>query len=321
MANHVGGKLLLVAASWLAAYPPTLRAQESATQPAAAPEWQIAAGGKMAFEVASVKQDPGPFRPPNFPLDAGDAFRPVGGRFSADFPLATYITFAYKLTLAPDQRESLMAHLPNWVATDRFDIQARAEGNPTKDQMRLMMQSLLAERFQLAVHFETQVVPVLAMVLVKPGKTGPKLRSHSEGVPCEATPATNGPPARDPPIPDSDVFPPVCDVYMMVGKPQAMLKAGSRNTTLALLAGALPGIGRLDHPVVDRTGLTGRFDFTIEWAPDSNRPAPPTADAPPDVAGPTFMQALRDQLGLKLEPGKAPLPILVVDRVERPSEN
>jgi bla regulator protein BlaR1 len=307
---------LLAAAGWLAVFQPVIRGQGSSAQAPAAPEWQIAAGSKMAFEVASVKLDPGPFRPPNFPLDPGDAYRPVGGRFSADFALTTYITFAYKLSLTPDQRQSMMAHLPDWVATDRFAIEARAGGTPSKDQMRLMMQSLLAERFKLAVHFETQVVPVLAIVLVKPGKTGPKLRPHSEGVPCEATPPANGPPARD-----AAVFPPVCDAYMMMMSPNALVRAGSRNTTLDLLAGALPGMGKLDRPLVDQTGLSGRFDFSIEFTPESNPPSAPTADAPTDVQGPTFLEALHEQLGLKLESTKAPLQILVVDHVERPSEN
>jgi bla regulator protein BlaR1 len=316
MADLRGRKTLLAAAGWLAVFQPVIRGQGSSAQAPAAPEWQIAAGSKMAFEVASVKLDPGPFRPPNFPLDPGDAYRPVGGRFSADFALTTYITFAYKLSLTPDQRQSMMAHLPDWVATDRFAIEARAGGTPSKDQMRLMMQSLLAERFKLAVHFETQVVPVLAIVLVKPGKTGPKLRPHSEGVPCEATPPANGPPARD-----AAVFPPVCDAYMMMMSPNALVRAGSRNTTLDLLAGALPGMGKLDRPLVDQTGLSGRFDFSIEFTPESNPPSAPTADAPTDVQGPTFLEALHEQLGLKLESTKAPLQILVVDHVERPSEN
>ena len=316
MADHLSRKSLLVAAGWLAVYPPVMPGQGPAAQAPAAPGWQIAAGSKMAFEVASVKRDPGPFRPPNFALDPGDGYRPVGGRFSADFPLTAYITFAYKLWLTPDQRQSMVAHLPNWVTTDRFDIQARAEGNPTKDQMRLMVQSLLAERFKLSVHFETQVVPVFAMVLVKPGKTGKTLRPHSEGVPCEATP-----PANDPPAHDSGVFPPVCDAYMMNVNPHAMARAGSRNTTLALLASALPGLGKLDRPVVDQTGLSGKFDFSIEWPAESNRPSIPNADAPADPQGPTFLEALREQLGLKLESAKAPIRILVVAHVERPSEN
>jgi hypothetical protein len=83
------------------------------------PDRQTAAGGKLSFEVASIKLDNGPFRPPNFPLDPGDAYRPVGGRFSADFPLLTYITFAYKLSLSADQQQAILANVPEWVATDR----------------------------------------------------------------------------------------------------------------------------------------------------------------------------------------------------------
>ena len=270
----------------------------------------------MAFEVASVKPDTGAFRPPNFPLDVGDAFRPVGGHYTADFPLTTYITFAYKLSLTSGQRQSMIAHLPGWVGSDRFDIQARAEGNPTKDQMRLMMQSLLADRFKRLVHFETQIVPVLAMVLEKPGKTGPNLRPHSDGVPCEATPATNGPPNQN-----TSVFPPVCDVYMMQMSPNANSRAGSRNTTAELLANALPGLGQLDRPVVDQTGLSERLDFSLEFAPESGPAPAPSADAPPDARGPTFLEALHEQLGLKLESTRAPLQILVIDNVDRPSEN
>ena len=71
---------------------------------------------------------------------------------SADFPLQVHIEFAYKMMPSREQTETMLAHLPKWVTTDRFIIQAKAEGNPTKDQMRLMMQSLLADRFKLAVH-------------------------------------------------------------------------------------------------------------------------------------------------------------------------
>jgi Protein of unknown function (DUF3738) len=141
--------------------------------------------GKISFDVASIRQSKrGTFTPPNFALDNGDSYAPFpdpGGHFTADFPLAVYIEFAYKLWLTPEQKDSMLAHLPKWVATDNFEIHAKAEANPTKDQMRLMMQSLLADRFKLAIHFETQQVPVLALVLEKPGRTGPKLRSHSAG--------------------------------------------------------------------------------------------------------------------------------------------
>ena len=134
------------------------------------PDWQTAAGGKMAFEVASVKPAKG-FRPPNFPLDSGDAKTP-GGRFSVTFPLVSYVAFAYKLMPA-----QISTQLPKSFPMDSFDIEARAPGNPTKDQMRLMMQSLLADRFKLRIHFETHEGPVYALTLVRPGHTGPKLSS------------------------------------------------------------------------------------------------------------------------------------------------
>ena len=84
--------------------------------------------------------------------------------------------FAYKLRLTDEQIHSLLAPLPKWLSTDSFKIHAKAEGNPTKDQMRLIVQSPLADRFKLRIHFETHEVPVLALGLDKPGKTGPKLR-------------------------------------------------------------------------------------------------------------------------------------------------
>ena len=268
-----------------------------------APDWEKVAGGKRSFEVASVKLDPGPFRPPSFPLDPGEAYRPVGDRFSADFPLLTYISFAYKLTAGSDQRQAMLASLPQWVANDRYAIEARAAGSVTKDQMRLMVQSLLAERFKLAVHFEMRVFPALGMSLVKPGQTGPKLRPHSEGIPCESTPTTNEPIRSTADGP----FPPVCDVVMMTIQGGHNAKGGSRNTTIPMMAAALPGMGRLDHAMVDQTGLTGRYDFTVEFIPERLDGAAPA----PDIEGPTFIQALREQLGLKLESIKAPLPLLV----------
>jgi hypothetical protein len=97
-----------------------------------APDWQTAAGGKMAFEVASVKLSKATFTPPNFPLDPGDAYvdmrtkEPPRGRFKADFPLLVYILFAYKLSSNSPQMESLRAHLPKSIANDHFSIEARA---------------------------------------------------------------------------------------------------------------------------------------------------------------------------------------------------
>ncbi len=270
-------------------------------------DWQTAAGGKMSFEVAAVKPSKGGFTPPSFPLDAGDAFNATGGRFTADFPVWVYITFAYKLSLTPEQSQAMLEHLPKWVASDRFNLQAKSEANPTKDQMRLMMQSLLADRFQLAIHFETQQASIFALTLVKPGKLGPMLRPHADGPSCDT--------------PDPKVFPPRCDVYAMTMFPGKLPKVGSRNTTMDLLAAGLSGLGRLGRPVVNQTGLGGRFDFTLEFMREPEGPAPAEPAVQPELQGPTFLEALREQLGLKLESAKGPVQILVVDHIDRPSEN
>jgi bla regulator protein blaR1 len=310
----------LVTAILLAMAAPIVRSQETAApvpQATQIPEWQSAAGGKRAFEVASVKPDNGPFRPPNFPLDNGNSFTP-GARFSADFPLLTYIQFAYKVHFSQQQRESMLAHahLPKWFESDRFAIEAKAAGPVTKDQMRLMMQALLADRFGLAVHFETQETAVMALTLVKPGKTGPKLRPHSEGPACEES----GAPAAQGRAGDaSRPFPERCYVQELRNNGR-QLRAGSRNTTMDQLAEVLSALGRLDRPVVDQTGLSGGIDYEMEWTPEPSPAEPPDSSPPPDP-GTTFLQALHDQLGLKLESTKAPLRVLVIDHVERPSEN
>lgn len=278
-------------------------------------DWQAAAGGRMAFEVASVRIDKGPFRSPNFPLDTGDAFTP-GNRFSADFPLLTYIHFAYKVNISQQQREFILAHWPKWIDSDRYAIEARAAGPVGKDQMRLMMQTLLADRFRLAVHFETQETAVMALRLVKPGKTGPKLLPHSAGPPCQDL----GAPAPQSRAGDSkQPFPARCYVQDL-NMDGHQLRAGSRNTTLDELAGALSGLGRLDRPVVNQTGLSGRIDYDMAWSPEPGPVLTPQTNQPPDQ-GPTFLEALREQLGLKLEAARAPLRVLVIDRIERPGEN
>jgi uncharacterized protein (TIGR03435 family) len=250
--------------------------------------------------------------------------QPPNGRFSATAPLSAYISFAYKLYASHWQFDATRSHLPKWADTDRFEIEARAPANTTKDQMRLMMQSLLAERLQLVVHFETHDVPVLAMTLIKRGKTGPGLRPHDQGPPCDT-----------PPTPD--LFPASC---FIVG--QNFLAGGERvgsgrSVTMTEIAGYLPGMGILDRPVIDRTGLTGKFDLKIQWKPDpasigggraipkkgSSGPAPPstTPGSEPEADGPSFIQALRDQLGLRLATSRGPIETLVIDHVERPSEN
>ncbi len=170
---------------------PRLGAQSSAV-----PQWQTEAGGKMAFDVASIKPNKSVDRgtDTNFPLTLGANFAPVGSLFSAtNIPLRALIGFAYKLSVG--QTRFLMPGLPSWVDEARFDINARAAaGNPTKDQFRLMVQSLLADRFKLAMRHETRQLPIFALVLAKAGKTGPQLTPHVDDAKCGAEGRRDAPP-------------------------------------------------------------------------------------------------------------------------------
>lgn len=269
-------------------------------------------GQSFSFDVASVKQnksnDPAQA---NMPIGPGDVYTPTGGYFKAsNFPLVTYIAFAYKIK--GNQAQYLLEQWPDWVRSDRFDIQARAAGNPTKDDIRMMMRSLLAERFKLAIHNETREVPVLAFVLAKPGKTGPQLRQHSSDSPCStATPSPAQQPSQLPTIEDG--YPALCNGIF--GLPPTMpgrTRIGARNITLGFLADALSLGSGLGRPMVDQTGVSGTVDFLLEWTPD-----PPD----PDSSGPTLQEALRDQLGIKLESSRAKVDVWVLDHVEHPSEN
>jgi bla regulator protein blaR1 len=294
----------------------------------------------MSFDVASIKlskiQGPvtiGPNQaPPRFPtfgLGPDDA-KPRGGRFFGKFALGSFIDFAYKL--APFQTADALANAPKWLRTDLYEIEAEAQGNPTKDQMRLMMQSLLAERLKLAVHFETKELPVLGLTLVKTGKLGPKLLPHSQGPPC---PEYKGF-ALDLSDPRKEVFPHDCGAGAGRGMPDGTQFLGRRNTTMAIAAldfyNAGFGAGEIDRPVVDQTGLNGTFDFLLEYKPaESNRFPATLSQVPggsPGVAAPfsefggtPFVAALREQLGLKLVRTKALVRTLVIDHVEMPSEN
>lgn len=276
----------------------------------------------MEFAAASIRLDKSDvFKPPSIPLGPDDSWGPGGpasaGLFKADFHVGDYISFAFKLNA--DQRKLMYASLPNWAATEYFEIHARSENDhPTKDQLRLMMQSLLADRFKLTVHIETRQLPVLALTLIRPAIPGPNLHPHAEGPACSA-PAS----APDGSKPSSStVWPPSCDIYMAHMTANQAFEVGSRNTTMDLLASSLSGFEGSGRPMVDRTGLDGRFDFTLQWTPEPGSAfVPPGTNIPPDAEGTTFSEALKKQLGMKLEPIKTSAEVMVVDHVERPSEN
>jgi uncharacterized protein (TIGR03435 family) len=191
---------------------------------------------------------------------------------------------------------------PSWSTADRFDIEAKvaAEDLPTMarmtfEQRRTMFQQILAERFKLVAHHETHELPIYQLVI---GKNGSKLKESAPDDPSSATPARKG---------------------MMFGLGKVTATGGSMSMFITPLSRQL---GRI---IVDKTGLTGKYDFTLEWTPEGGAPPPagasPSGAAPPDQPGPDIFTAIQEQLGLKLEPTKGPVDVIVVDHIEKPSAN
>jgi bla regulator protein blaR1 len=299
-----------------------------------ATDWEKAAGGQMSFEVASVKQETaaeGKSCDSNIPLGPGDVFPPTGGLLNiTKCPIQALIAFAYKLTA--NDAKGLLSQMPKWAFAAGFAVQARTTANTTKDQMRLMMQSLLADRFKLAIHYETRQAPAYALVLAKPGKMGRQLRAYGNEEPCPTAPAVTPPGAMSQAALATVTggFPAVCGGLTPIPASQpSLVKVGGRNVSMGLIANTLPSLllqmGNFDRPVIDQTGLSGTYDFTLEWdRVHSNASLTPVAaDAPPpaEMAGPTLSEALRDQLGLKLDPTTVPLSTFVVDQIEEPTPN
>jgi len=274
-----------------------------------------------SFDVASVRQSTD--QEPSsslFPLGAGDAYRATGGRFRAtNVSLLTYIAFAYKLTSSEQNQVELQG--PEWV-WQGWDIEAKSDGtNITKDDMREMMRSLLAERFRLKVHTESRSGRILALELQHPGRTGPQLKEHDVAAPCSAADSTGGGsiPGR---AEDGGALPVSCGgvaEHLRASKP-GYRRAGGRNISMALLTSSLTNMGELGVPVVDRTGLNGKYDFILEWVPRATTDGA-AAQNDADVSGPGFEDALADQLGLKLVHQTGSFDYMVLDHVERPTPN
>lgn len=276
-----------------------------------AADWEKFAGAPLPLDTASVRLDPPPGLPkcwgtgPLGPLSNDGAG--TGGRAFgySDCSVSDYIEFAYKLWLVPSQKLSLLAQLPGWAVTDRFKIDLKGPGNATKDRKRVTMQSLLADRFKLSVHFETREMPVFAIVPLTPGETGPKLQLHPEGVPCPTPPVEFGP----------EGIPALCGIFGG-GPGDGRVSVGGRDVTMAQIANALTQQGSgVDRPILDQTGLTGKYDFVIVFTPSISQRYNDR------WGGPKFEQALRDQLGLKLQATWGPVDVLVIDHIESPTPN
>jgi uncharacterized protein (TIGR03435 family) len=280
----------------------------------------MAAPHKLEFEVASVRQNKSGDRATStFPLDRGDAYSPTGGIFSAtNQSVVTLIIFAYKMKIS-ESFGGLMRNLPAWAITDRFDIKARAEsGKPTKEDMRLMMQSLLEDRFKLKVHREKREMPVFGLYLAKPGKTGSQLKPHHPTSPCSAPlPSPAAGTSVDALV---GLWPATCGDGTGIRPSRYRLRDGGRDMTMSAIADWLTGTGDLDRPILDRTGLSGTFDFILEFDPESLG-WEGISSAPRQDSGPTFREAIKEQLGLQMKKEEGTSSLFVIDNIEHPSLN
>ena len=276
--------------------------------------------GKPAFEVASVK--------PAAPITGVGAtmFRMRGGPGTDDTGQISYsnISMQQLLILAYGLHKQYRLAGPNWLENEKYDIVAKLPAGATKEQVNVMLQNLLVDRFGLATHHETRDLPGYEMVVAR---NGPKIKESPESpAVAAATPAAGGPPSMAI-SKDKDgllEFPPGTTALAQLPAGVGITRYSARNQPLSAWTAFLEN--PLGRPVMDRTGLTGKYDFNLTYTGDQRTmanvitngpPATPSAADAPNDAGPDLFTAMQEQLGLKLESKKIPIDVLVIDRLEK----
>jgi len=258
------------------------------------------------FEVASIK-------PSRTGDDTVQLLMSPGKFTTRGETIKQIIKFAYDI-----KSDNRLSGGPSWINSEKYDIEAKEEVSIAQkvqklpfeeqaNQVRLMVQALLADRFKLKVSHETKDLPVYTLVVAKGGS---KLKPTE--VPPPATDGTSAPNKQ-------------FRGFRMMGPGQL----SATNIDVSFLADILSGQPELGRNVIDQTGLKGNYDWTLKWTPEETAAMFKGADGshapadapPPDSSGPSIFTALQEQLGLKLEPRKGPVETLVIDSIEKPSEN
>jgi uncharacterized protein (TIGR03435 family) len=261
---------------------------------AAAQDTPTTPGASKAFDVVSVHTNRSGTTQTRFD-------RTPAGVTIVNLPLRAIIQFAYGVS-----QPSRLTGVPDWVGTERFDIVARGAVAGI-DDFRAMMQALLADRFKLATHTEQRSLPIFNLVLARTDRRlGPSLKPSSLDCPPPGRGRTGQPPAAVDATTQEG-----CGVRP--GGPGELNLAGLAMERFASMLSVMQ-----QRPVIDGTGLTGTYDIHLLFAPDPmpERPVDPVTDGRPSL-----LTALREQLGLKLEPGRQQQDVVVIDRVSRPDEN
>jgi uncharacterized protein (TIGR03435 family) len=247
------------------------------------PPVRMAANANPAFEVATIK--------PSDPARPGQIVTLRGAEV-----ITTNVTVHDLINLAYWLHPRQLTGGPAWTESEKYDMAGKpdAPGQPNVDQMKMMIQKLLADRFQLKFHFEKRDLPAYAVGITKAGAKIIRSQDDPKGLPG-----------------------------FYFGRTAAGTTLTFRNSPMSQVTAVLQNF--LDRPVVDQSGLSERYDFTVTFTLDSAQAvrlggAPTSAADNPDAA-PDVFAAFQQQLGLKLESTKAPVDVMVIDKVERPSEN
>lgn len=246
---------------------------------------QTAESATLAFDVVSVK-----------PNKSGDGRARIGRQPGGRWVMINVPATGLILTAYPTKIDELVG-APAWVTSERFDVDARATFEPTADQERMMLRALLADRFKLAAHYETHDRPIYNLVVARAdGRLRPQLRridiDCATYKPAVAARGQSAPQAANVPT---------CGYRMSGGTTMSMVSGGRTMQSLADSISNLAG-----RPIFDKTGLTGYYAFTLETFSSD---------------GVSIFTTLQEQLGLKLEPARGPVEVVVIDQIERPTEN
>jgi uncharacterized protein (TIGR03435 family) len=236
----------------------------------------------QTFEVATIKPAPPDAKAGRYITMQGT------NRF-----VAKYYTLKLMIAAAYNLSPKVISGGPAWIESDHFDILALTPGDarPTQPEQMAMLRTLLTERFKLSFHREEKDFSIYALEVAK---GGPKLKESTA-------------PASDPPQLISTVYP-------------QRMHLPAKNATMGDFASLLQR-ALLDRPVVDRTGLTGRYDFDLDWAPDETQFGGEVPPATADAQAPPFFTAIEQQLGLHIEATRGMVQALVVDSAVQPTAN
>ena len=256
---------------------------------------------RPSFEAASIKANKS-----STPLVRLST--PTGRLSGLNVTLALLIRNAYQL---PEFR---VVGGPAWIDVDRFDVEATAGAAVSADQIRAMTRTLLEDRFHLKAHMETRELPIYVLSFARrDAKLGDQIKPS--GVECRpVTPPPGAPPAPPPPPGPAPTGVQQCPSMLTPGH------ISFRKLTIARFAGALSIF--VSRDIVDKTNLSGEFDLDLHWLPDQ-MPSPSSFRllSPIDSTAPPLFTAIQEQLGLKLEPSRGPVEVLVIDGVEKPIED